>query len=527
MRTPRERIAITTLFDNTALRRHHLGPQRQGRVTVASWALLALGLLGLGVALYGFFTGRAGLGSIAAMAASGTLVFAIGRAREERRAPHFVIGEDVDADLPVAAVDQPGALFALLRAEDDHYALRFTPSMSGWISDAGGFAPLAQLIAVGRARPEDATGTVYRLALPVGCRAQVEIGNHALSIESVDEDDPLKGGAFAHFSWSSQLFTGVSFLAHAIILALVLAVPDDGVTMTLDTFNKNNRFVNYLVKPPVEEEPNLLDKLPKPKAQARAGGRHRGPEGKAGDPKAPKRRRRIAVKGPADNPNPAVAKALAKDAAQRAGLLGLLKQSPAISSIFSRSDTALGRDVEDAWANLIADASPGPAYGVFGLGVVGKARGGGHGLGDGLGLVTIGDIGPGTKPGGTGTGVVGNLRRRTPERVPPVGIGRVITRGALDKSIVRRYVRKHLQQFKFCYQRALQKNAKLQGRVVIRFLIMGTGQVGLSQVKTSTMGHAPTEQCLAKTMRRIVFPKPQGGGTVMVSYPFIFRPAGR
>jgi len=34
------------------------------------------------------------------------------------------------------------------------------------------------------------------------------------------------------------------------------------------------------------------------------------------------------------------------------------------------------------------------------------------------------------------------------------------------------------------------------------------------------------EDCVAKTIKRIVFPSPKGGGIVVVTYPFIFKPEG-
>jgi hypothetical protein len=36
----------------------------------------------------------------------------------------------------------------------------------------------------------------------------------------------------------------------------------------------------------------------------------------------------------------------------------------------------------------------------------------------------------------------------------------------------------------------------------------------------------PTEQCIAGVMRRLVFPAPDGGGLVKVTYPFVLAQAG-
>ncbi|MBW2734392.1 MAG: TonB family protein [Deltaproteobacteria bacterium] len=204
----------------------------------------------------------------------------------------------------------------------------------------------------------------------------------------------------------------------------------------------------------------------------------------------------------------------------------MIRNNRLITSILSSREGALGDEAEDALGSLVVGPG-GEAYGLGGLGLSGTGIGGGHGIGDGAGhLVKIGDIGPGRRPGGWSTGTA-RLRPRRPQRLPPIGVGIPTIRGALDRSIVRRYIRQNIQQFKYCYTRSLQQNAKLQGRVVVKFIIAGTGQVTLSKVQRSTMGHASTEQCLAQAMRRITFPKPQGGGIVVVSYPFVFRSAGQ
>ena len=40
------------------------------------------------------------------------------------------------------------------------------------------------------------------------------------------------------------------------------------------------------------------------------------------------------------------------------------------------------------------------------------------------------------------------------------------------------------------------------------------------------MNNAELETCVAGRVRTWVFPKPKGGGVVVVTYPFIFQQAG-
>ncbi len=119
---------------------------------------------------------------------------------------------------------------------------------------------------------------------------------------------------------------------------------------------------------------------------------------------------------------------------------------------------------------------------------------------------------------------VGNLKARkagAPEVVP----GTAEVRGSLDKDLIRRIIRRHINEVKFCYESELTRKPDLQGRVMVQFTIAPTGQVAASIVQSSTMGNPPVEQCIANAVRRWEFPKPQGG-IVVVTYPFVLKSAG-
>jgi TonB family protein len=58
--------------------------------------------------------------------------------------------------------------------------------------------------------------------------------------------------------------------------------------------------------------------------------------------------------------------------------------------------------------------------------------------------------------------------------------------------------------------------------VSVRFVITASGNVGAVTVQTGS-GSA-LDQCVAGALRNRVFPAPQGGGIVIVSYPFVFQP---
>jgi hypothetical protein len=95
------------------------------------------------------------------------------------------------------------------------------------------------------------------------------------------------------------------------------------------------------------------------------------------------------------------------------------------------------------------------------------------------------------------------------------------TSGYLDKTAIDSVVKARMGNYRRCYQRELQRNPSLSGRVVMRFVIDGAGQVGSVVVKASELGNTAVEDCLADELGQTTFPKPQGGA-VTVSYPFLF-----
>ena len=99
-------------------------------------------------------------------------------------------------------------------------------------------------------------------------------------------------------------------------------------------------------------------------------------------------------------------------------------------------------------------------------------------------------------------------------------------RGSLDKEIIRRIIRRHINEVKFCYEQELTKKPTLGGRIMVQFTIAASGQVIASVLQNSTMGSAKVENCTVQAVRRWEFPKPLGGGIVIVSYPFVLTPAG-
>jgi hypothetical protein len=88
---------------------------------------------------------------------------------------------------------------------------------------------------------------------------------------------------------------------------------------------------------------------------------------------------------------------------------------------------------------------------------------------------------------------------------------------------IRRYVRRHLAQISYCYEKVLVGNASLAGTLSTTFVINENGTVSGA---TATGVDETVGACVADVLGRIEFPAARGGGVVQVNYPFHFRPAG-
>jgi outer membrane biosynthesis protein TonB len=60
----------------------------------------------------------------------------------------------------------------------------------------------------------------------------------------------------------------------------------------------------------------------------------------------------------------------------------------------------------------------------------------------------------------------------------------------------------------------------------VKFVISASGSVASSSVASADTNNAELETCVAGRVRTWLFPKPKGGGVVIVTYPFIFKKSG-
>lgn len=98
--------------------------------------------------------------------------------------------------------------------------------------------------------------------------------------------------------------------------------------------------------------------------------------------------------------------------------------------------------------------------------------------------------------------------------------------GSMDPDVIRRILREHIPQFRYCYQKELDRSASesLSGTIGLQFTIGASGHVSRAGVSSQTRLPSNVKKCVVRVLRGIQFPSPLGGGTVEVKQPFNFYP---
>ncbi len=97
--------------------------------------------------------------------------------------------------------------------------------------------------------------------------------------------------------------------------------------------------------------------------------------------------------------------------------------------------------------------------------------------------------------------------------------------GSMDPDVIRRILLEHLPQFRYCYQKELERTgAETTGTIKLNFTIGASGHVAQAGVDGSSSLPSDVKKCVVGVLRGITFPEPMGGGTVEVKQPMNFYP---
>jgi hypothetical protein len=402
-------------------------------------------------------------------------------------------GDGVDMFVPLEDGDDK---LDLLTAQNGSWSVNFTPSMGGTITRGGHTVPLSS-----------AGG--YNVPLTDDTLVQLSVGPFTLEVQPVSKSRAVPVVPFFDTLWANTLVTSV--FAGVAMLAVLTLVPVGMDNLDDDLLTNPTKFQTLILKPPPKDN-SFLKKLNGPKQQTAAA---KNAEGKAGSKKADPNKDKGKMAAKVDKPTNEEVVQSKLDA-----LFGD-KGKGGIASLFDND--AKGGALEAALGN-IDGASVAAGYGEGGVGFRGGGPGGGGSGTNTFGTGKVGTLGRGAGNGSYGASDGGLGKRDDRDVTMTQGTPQVI--GSLDPEIIRRIVREHAGQIKYCYEKELIRTPGISGKVIMKWVINGEGKVTQALSQESQLKNPAVESCLANRIKTWVFPKPKGGGTVVVNYPFVFKQGG-
>jgi MYXO-CTERM domain-containing protein len=157
---------------------------------------------------------------------------------------------------------------------------------------------------------------------------------------------------------------------------------------------------------------------------------------------------------------------------------------------------------EYAWDAGTCDPCPGPTL-------------------DGTDLATLGaDVMPSGLASVSGGGGIG--QSFVARSNPTLKQGLTTVTGKMPPEVVQRIVRQSFGRFRFCYDAALMRNPRLEGRVSVQFTLGANGEVVAPKVLPGGLEDATMAACVRDAFAKLTFPQPDG--TVGVTYALMFSP---
>lgn len=342
--------------------------------------------------------------------------------------------------------------------------------------------------------------------------AEVALGGFTFFVRTTDAaPEPMPAGP-VEWRWAQWLLVAAAL--HGIALVLFALTPREASALNLDHSRADSRYLVVALdaaerrpEPPVPATPagGTPGEAPSAPGGEQGGGETEPREGSSPAPRRPGR----------SQPQLVVSHTTVND-------LGTFRALREMSWGDGSSPFTAGNGREGT-GGLNDNASiltmpGGPTWG--GL----RMDGTGHGTCDprtedcGAGMVAVN----GLTTEDPGDGRVPSLRGRTGRTPPGVRILPPQTTGALSREDVRRTVRRHVNEVRFCYEQALTRRPDAEGRVAVSFVIAPSGAVQ-SASASSTLSDAQVGSCVANAVRTWTFP--QAPSPTGVTYPFMMQSA--
>ncbi|HEY4176319.1 MAG TPA: AgmX/PglI C-terminal domain-containing protein [Kofleriaceae bacterium] len=452
----------------------------------------------------------------------GAAAAALARARRERRSsPYYRVGTAPGVEQPLATAPTPN--FPLVAPSGDDLVFNYGAGFDGELMLDGQTTSLAELAQTGRARPSTSTPGAIEIPIPARAKIRVRSGQTTFVVASVAKPKAAAVPMFALEGRTLAYFAG-SLAVHLGLWGVMQFVEDDASSVAISLNETESTYIKASTTdnetaPPEEKPDTDTGEVGSESQEAVA---MRLEEGAAGKPDAQHDEGHMRVAK--SELSPQIAREQAIEQARTAGILGSTSAlSSTISSLAADGDWTSGFDDSSVYGPLFG--AEGEGKGNFGMGRRGFGPGGGctqEPCGT-VGAGRYGTIGPnGRGTGGYYVGDGGPLHgRKHVASTPEPKFGPAIASDGLDKEIIRRYIKRKVDAFSYCYEKQLMANAGLSGTITAQFLISANGTVQAA----SAQGLGDTAQCVADVIKTIKFPA-TSGGNVQVSYPFTFHPSG-
>jgi hypothetical protein len=417
------------------------------------------------------------------------------------KAARIVVGEDMKScDFVMPSAGLP-ANFDLLRPSGDGYTFRFTGAIEGKISVGDEEMSIEDLLKDG-AKGVRTDGEAREIDVSSGDWGVLQLGNLGLFFQFVSRIAAVPAAPLMkRVDWGFAATLLLALLLHlSFLLAARLLFEGN---MHLSEFGMPDRFIKYIVEKPDEiPEPEKEDFGKKEDVGKKAGGK----EGKFGKKDAKVKQSKVPKR------DGELVKKIQDLGIHKALGSNLLGTGPLKDIFGDRTgfDTQMAVAMSGHGDQLVIGQGSG------GMGLRGTGSGGG---GSGFGRVW----GMGKIDTGGGRGVRANLGGKSRRKVKAsVSRGKPQATGFCSTADIQRVVGARAAGIKFCYEKELQRNPSLAGKIIVNWLIKTDGRVGKAHVVSSSMKSSKVENCILKQIRRWRFKKPEGG-MCSVNFPFVFK----
>ncbi len=398
------------------------------------------------------------------------------------------------------------------------YVAHFADSMDARIAVGNEVISLGSLKQAGKIRKQ---GNAWVMVLDERSRGKISFGDVTVLFQFVTPPPAqprpqlpasVRGSFSSNLDWFFTSIAATSFVAH---LALVVYLRSVDWPRKPDVEAIPDRFVQMVVRkpppPPPPVEAKKEEKVDENKTEEKK------PVEKKAVAAAPK-------KEATEEEKAAAAAEKARQAEERRTKLAEAVRNTGILKVLGAKADGEG-SIADVLGKGDVDRDQEKAFqGVGGLSVAtseGSLRGIKTGTGASGKVASIAGLRGSGEIAGASTGSVGPERKvNAIVKTEPPAVD-----GQLDPAIVAKEVRSRMGAIKGCYERSLKRNPNLSGKIVVRWTITAAGTVQGVDTDSDTIGDPDIVACIKALIARWRFAAPSGG-SVEVSFPFVFSSAG-